>query len=134
MVDTQPSDDLATFLQTNGHGTKGTDLFIGKVPDKLDDTLHDVIVLTDAGGIPHTTIADVDTVNIQILARNKQQNAARQVLLDIQADLHAAVQQDLGTFTIIAALALDRPAILRFDTKERWTLVSNYEIRMRLSS
>ncbi len=125
-------DDLATYLQTQGFGTKGTDIFKGNMPDNADN----IVAITDFGGLPNVLNdkgADVEVILVQVRARNKRQELARDKLKAIQDDLHQLVNTDLGTFTIVAARALDRPAILTKDGKERWELVSNYEIRTRLS-
>ncbi len=129
---TQFIDDLTTYLQTQGHGTKGTDLFKGNTPEAIDN----LVVLNDTGGLPNVLNlkdADVEIVSVQILARNKRQELARDKLKSIMDELHQLTSTDLGTFTIIAAQAIDRPAILRKDPKERWELVLNFEIRIRNS-
>jgi len=134
---TQFVDDLATYLQTQGHGTKGTDIFRGNAPDTKtnEDTRFDnIVVINDTGGLPSTLNekgAGVEIVSVQIMARNKRQELARDKLQAIQDTLHQLNSTNLGTFTIIAAEAVDRPAILRKDQKERWELVSNYEFRTR---
>ena len=128
----QFADDLATYLQTSSIGTVGTDLFKGNAPDVPDN----VVVLNDTGGLPNVLNekgAAVELITVQILARNKRQEQARDKLLTIQALLHQLVNTDLGTFTIISARAFDRPSVIGKDVKERWQLVSNYEIRVRTS-
>jgi len=103
-------DDLATYLQTQGHGTKGTDLFKGNAPDAPDN----LVVVTDSGGLPNVLNfkgADVEMVTVQVLARNKSQKLARDKLKAIQDTLHQLTSTNLGTFTVIAALALDRPLL-----------------------
>lgn len=130
MAATQFIDDLATYLQTQGHGTKGTDLFRGNMPEATDD----LIVINDTGGFPNIINdkgANIEVVTVQILARNKRQEEARETLKSIQDDLHQLVNTNLGTFTIIRALSTDRPAILQRDQKERWVLFLNLEIMMR---
>ena len=134
---TQFIDDLATYLQTQGHGTKGTDIFRGNAPDSKtpEDTRYDnIIVINDTGGFANVLNdkgAGLEIVTVQIMARNKRQEIARDKLQAIQDDLHQLNQTNLGTFTIIAAMAVDRPAVIRKDPKERFELVSNYEIRTR---
>lgn len=125
-------DDLATYLQTNGHGTKGTDLFKGNAPSS-PEAPDNLVVVTDTGGTPNVDISGVELITVQVRARNKRQEKARDDLLAIQSTLHQTVQADLGTYTIISAIAADRPAVIGRDEKERWNLVSNYEIQTRLS-
>ena len=129
-------DDLATYLQTQGHGTLGTDLFKGSSPDKEDGSMDNIITVTDTGGranVLNLKDADVEEVVVQIRARNKRQERARDDLLAIQALLHQLVNTNLGTYTIIRAEAVDRPAIIGRDEKERWNLASNYEFLIRTS-
>lgn len=123
-------DELATYLQTQGFGTVGSTLFKGSSPDVPDN----LVVITDTGGFPNVLNskgAKLEVITVQILARNKRQELARDALLNIQADLHQLVDTSLGTFTIIAARAFDRPSVIGRDGKERWNLTSNYEIRVR---
>jgi len=122
-------DDLTTYLQTQGHGTKGTDLFKGNAPEAIDN----LIVVTDTGGIPNllNQTGPVENIFIQILARNKRQEHARDKLQAIQDDLHQLLSTSLGNFTVIKAQAIDRPAVIGRDVKERWMLTSNFEILVR---
>ena len=125
-------DNLATYLQTQGHGTVGSDLFKGSSPDSPND----LITVVDTGGIPNELNfrgAGLEVATVQVLCRNKRQEVARDKLTAISDDLHQLVNTNLGTYTIISALAQDRPAVLNRDDKERWRLVTNYLIRYRLS-
>ncbi len=129
-------DDLGTFLQTQGHGTLGTDLFKGSAPDRDDGSLDNVITITDTGGLANVLNekgAAYEEITVQIRARNKRQEKARDSLLSIQDELHQLSDSDLGTFTLVRGLAVDRPAVIGRDEKERWNLVSNYEFLVRLS-
>jgi hypothetical protein len=135
-MSTQFIDDLATYLQTLGHGTVGTDIFKGNAPDKDGGTYDNIIIVNDIGGLPNLLNekgAAVEEIAVQIRVRNNKQVNGRDLLLDIQDDLHQLVNTNLGTFTIIRADALDRPALAGRDPKERWNLVSNYEFLVRLS-
>jgi hypothetical protein len=129
-------DNLATYLQTNGHGTLGTDLFKGSTPDRDDGAFDNAITVTDAGGeanVLNEKGASYEEIVVQIRARDKRQEKARDALLSIQALLHQIVATDLGTFTIVRGTAVDRPSVIGRDDKERWNLVSNYEFLVRLS-
>ena len=127
-------DDLTLHLETLGHGSiSGKTLRKGR----LTDTPRDVIVVNDTGGIPNILNrkgANVELIAIQVLARNKRQEIARDKLLAIQDDLHRAYNVRLDNFTIIQSVAAERPAIIQRNTdkaKESWTLVSNYEISVK---
>lgn len=121
---------LKDFLVTLGHGPF--------VVGNLKDTPTNMIVITDAGGEPTTLDDQVakspETIDIQIRARNKTQAGARTALLDIQDDLHRLVGKDIsGGWIVLVSNATDRPSILTRETKGRWSLVQNYEIRVRAS-
>jgi len=115
---------LNTYLEGLGHPA----MVVGNMPDQP----RDIIVLTDSGGLPTTLDENPpgapEQHSIQIRARRQRQEDARDVLLAIQRDLHRLQGVNLGDFSIFVAEAIDRPAILRRDDRESWTLVSNYEI------
>ena len=118
---------LRTYLEGLGHGPFAT----GNLPDRP----RDIIVITDFGGTPteldENPVGAPEEISIQFKARNGSQSAARDALLAIQADLHNATGVNLGDWTIMVSVATDRPAILRREGKEAWSLVSNYEIAAR---
>lgn len=120
-------DTLRSYLEGLGHGP----FFVGNTPDQP----RDVLVLNDAGGLPTTLDENPpgapEQYSIQIRARRARQEDARDVLLAIQRDLHRFQGVNIGAFSIFAAEAVDRPAILRREDRESWTLVSNYEITAR---
>jgi hypothetical protein len=120
-------ESLKTYLEGLGHGP----FFVGNTPDQPQD----VLVLTDAGGLPTTLDENPpgapEQYSIQIRARRRRQQDARDVLLAIQRDLHRLQGTNLGDFSVFAAEAIDRPAILRREDRESWVLVSNYEIHAR---
>ena len=132
----QPQEDLASYLEAQGHGVVGTDLFRGDLPDKDDGSLDNIVSVTDTGGLPNQLndpIGGLEIISFQVLARNRRQEQARQKLLDIQSELHQLSNTDLGSFTVLSARAVDRPGIVRRDEKSRWLLVSNYEVMLRPS-
>ena len=120
-------ESLKTYLEDLGHGP----FFVGNTPDQP----RDVLVLTDAGGLPTTLDENSpgapEQYSIQIRVRRARQADARDVLLAIQRDLHRLQGVNLGAFSVFAAEAIDRPAILRRNDNESWTLVSNYEVVAR---
>ena len=120
-------ESLKTYLEGLGHGP----FFLGNTPDQPPD----VLVLADTGGLPTTLDENPpgapEQYSIQIRARRRRQEDARDVLLAIQRDLHRLQGANLGDFSVFAAEAIDRPAILTRNDKESWTLVSNYELIAR---
>lgn len=118
---------LRTYLEGLGHGPFVT----GNLPDRPTN----IIVITDFGGSPteldENPVGAPEDISIQFKARNTSQSAARAALLAIQADLHNLTGVNLGDWTIMVAVAVDRPAILTREKKEGWSLVSNYEITAR---
>lgn len=120
-------ESLKTYLEGRGHPT----LVVGSMPDEP----RDVVVLADAGGIPTALDENApgapEQYSIQIRARRRRQEDARDVLLAIQRDLHRLQGANLGDFSVFVAEAIDRPAVLSRNDKESWTLVANYEITAR---
>lgn len=115
---------LKDHLVTLGHGP----FTVGNLPDSPSNA----IAIYDTGGEPteldENAIGAPQVIDIQIRARNKTQDGARAVLLDIQADLHRLVGVDIGGWYIMTSTATDRPSILTRETKGGWSLISNYEI------
>lgn len=118
---------LRDYLVELGHGP----FAIGNMPDSP----RDVIAIYDTGGFPTELDENLpgspEEISIQFRARNRTQAGARDALLAIQADLHKLTGVNLGDWTLYVSVATDRPAILSREPKEGWTLVSNYEMRVR---
>jgi hypothetical protein len=115
---------LKTYLASLGHGPF--------VTDSLPDSPVNVICLYDSGGaataLDENAPGAPELIDVQIRARNQSQGAARDALLAIQEDLHTLSGVNIGDWTILVAVANDRPAILTREDKGAWSLVANYEI------
>jgi len=59
-------DEIATYLESAGYGTKGTDIFI----DSFPETATNCIVVYTTGGFPPRTDFAHDNTTYQIMVRN----------------------------------------------------------------
>lgn len=124
------ADVLATYLQTQGIGTIGTDLYIDWMPDKVD-VLTSVYRLPGEGpsyvmnrGYP------VNNSRAQIVTRGLPADARspRQKIADVAALLHSLVGVTLSGMRFIACSATDDPHLLERDSKERCTYTQFWEV------
>jgi hypothetical protein len=84
--------DIATYLQTKGHGTLGSDLFIAFI---RDSSLNQVVVFPTAGRAPHK-VFDVRRPGFQIRVRNENYSTARTKIDSIRSELHSIVNTALS--------------------------------------
>lgn len=94
--------DLATYLQTQGLGTVGTDIFYSYVPGQQDTG---IFVLDTGGPKPD---ADIPTKNptFQVFVRASSYDAGRAVMDNVRAALHRLANQTIGSFYFYNILAL----------------------------
>jgi len=58
-------DDIATYLEDTGHGSRGTNMFIGFRPPKPDSA----VTLYEYAGIPPQTLVEAERPGLQITVR-----------------------------------------------------------------
>jgi hypothetical protein len=120
-------DVISTFLQDQGIGLKGTNLFYGSMPDTPDDA---VCCYEYAGRSPMMTLAgdSVESPGLQIVARSKSYVSARAKIDQIQVALSGLANQTIQGEKYWLILANQSPIPLGPDEQGRHKLALNFEV------
>lgn len=129
-------DELGTYLQTNGIGTQGTDLFLGSLPDRPDAA---VAVLEYGGLAPeHTmganTAPDFERPRVQVLSRHADYTTARQKAEDAYRLLDKLTATSLSSTLYLRIAALQSPTWLGQDQNNRHVVSCNFQVWKELSA
>lgn len=127
-----PATDISSFLQAQGVGTEGTDLFIGLEPDEPDF----VISIFDIPGFPPNPKYLRDEPSIQVRVRGNKNNydTAWQKMQEIKDVMLGAQPQLLnGTDYVLFVLATD-PMSLGRDESSRPLIISNWNLVREMQS
>lgn len=127
-------DEIGTYLQTNGIGTLGTDLFTGTLPDVPDNA----VALYEYGGVaPVSTLgpgqAKFERPRIQVLARATTYSAARSKIESIFKLLHGLANTSLSSVRYLLIEAVQSPFFMEKDANNRIKLICNFQIHKELS-
>lgn len=117
-------DDIATFLEAEGIGTIGTDLFTGDIPEEPDNC----VALFEYSGQPPDVVVDIDYPGLQVRVRNTNYSAARAKIQDIFELLHTFTNTALSGAQYISIYAVQSPHPLGRDKKNRIDFVQNFMI------
>lgn len=119
-------DDVADYLQQQGIGTRGTDLFVGRMPDEPDAA----VVLIDTGGGEPSLIDNIDTPSWQVRVRAAAYPDAVAKAYAINDLLHGITESDLGavgaTSHFHLVWAIQSPVSLGQDDKQRSEFSQNF--------
>lgn len=77
-------DDLGTYLQTQGIGTLGTDLFQGHLPSSPDNC----VAVFETGGSQPNKDLPLNHPSFQVIVRNKSYATGRDKLESVRTALH----------------------------------------------
>ena len=116
--------DIGNYLQVQGIGTLGTNIFLGMVPDKPDNC----IVLFEYAGSPPDLHWNGKYPGLQVRVRNKSYAAARTKIGEVMAALHGLHEQTLSGTRYLLIKARSSPEILKRDNNNRVELFVNFEI------
>lgn len=117
-------DDIASYLQTGGAGTVGTDIFKGNMPDSPDECLA---VYAYAGDVPDKSI-DIERPSVQIKTRALTAGDALDLAEQALAVLHKATSQTINGVLYYYISANQSPAHLGRDEKGRYMYAVNFNI------
>lgn len=117
-------DDVAAYLQTQGIGTIGTDIFKGAMPDQPDNC----ICLYEYAGSPPDLHWNGEYPGLQVMARNTSYAAGRTKIETIRTKLHGLTEQTLGTTRYLLIKANQSPESLGRDENNRQEFVINFTI------
>jgi len=116
--------DMGTYLQYQGIGTLGTDLFLGLMPDQPDNC----IALFEHAGTPPDLHWSGEYPGLQVRVRNKSYAAARTKIGEVAKKLHGLHEQTLSGTRYLLIKARGSPEVLKRDNNNRIEVFVNFEI------
>jgi hypothetical protein len=122
-------DDIAGYLQTQGIGTVGKDLFKGYMPDQPDN----MIALFEYAGSPMeltmgTGDPTLERPGLQVRVRNKLYPVGRAKVEQVVDVLHGLTEQVLGGKRYLLIRANQSPESIGLDASNRSELVVNFSV------
>lgn len=117
-------DDIATYLQTGGVGTVGTDLFKGELPPDPDNC----VAIYEYAGQPPFVSVDIDRPGLQVRVRNKGYAQARAKIDQIYLLLHALANTTINGTRYLIVRAVQSPFSMGRDSNNLVELVQNFII------
>lgn len=126
------ADDIADYLATQGCGTVSSDIFTGRLPDTPDDCLA---VIERPGAPPLMTLTGgslaelkIDRPMIMIRIRSADYSSGRTLAHLAFKALHGLTEVTLGGSLIHLMEALQSPAHLGIDEKQRDEWSQNFAL------
>ena len=116
--------EIGTYLQSQGIGTLGTDLFLGLMPDQPDNC----IALFQYAGSPPDLHWNGEYPGLQVRVRNKCYADARTKIGEVAKKLHGLHEQTLSGIRYLLIKARGSPEVLKRDNNNRVELFVNFEI------
>jgi hypothetical protein len=116
--------DIGNYLQAQGIGTLGTNIFLGLMPDEPDNC----IALFEYAGSPPDLHWNGEYPGLQVRVRNKSYAAARTKIGEAMTALHGLHEQTLSGTRYLLIKARGSPEILKRDNNNRVELFVNFEI------
>lgn len=121
---------IGDYLQTNGHGTLGTSLFLGRMPETPDAC---VTVFEYEGAAPLEAFGAgasiVDLPRIQVVVRGARDDypGARDKAAAIRDALASITEQSISNVRVMRVKALGHVLPLGYDSQDRPTIAVNFE-------
>ena len=116
--------EIGAYLQSQGIGNLGTDIFLGLMPEQPDNC----IALFEYAGSPPDLHWDGEYPRLQVRVRDKSYAAARAKIGTVAALLHGLHEQVLSDTRYLIIKALGSPEVLKRDENNRVELFVNFEI------
>jgi len=116
--------DIGTYLQSQGIGTLGIDLFLGLMPDQPDNS----IALFEYAGSPPDLHWNGEYPGLQVRVRNKSYAAGRAKIDEVRKALHGLHETELSGTRYLLIKARGSPEILKRDNNNRTEWFINFEI------
>lgn len=124
-------ESIADYLNTNGQGTAGTDMFIGRMPDAPDSC----ICLYEYEGQPPmenfgSSAFSIEMPRIQIVTRSTRENypTARDKAVTIRNLLAAISEQTISGKRILRVQSLGSAVPLGYDSNDRPKFAMNFQV------
>ena len=116
--------EIGTYLQSQGIGALGTNLFLGLMPDQPDNC----IALFEYAGSPPDLHWSGEYPGLQVRVRNKSYAAGRTKIGEVAKKLHGLHEQTLSGTRYLLIKARGSPEVLKRDNNNRVELFVNFEI------
>jgi len=116
--------EIGTFLQSQGIGTLGTDIFLGLMPDKPDNC----IALFEYAGEPPDLHSSLEYPGLQVLVRNESYAAGRQKIEQVRSVLHGLTEAMINGRRYLLVQAKQSPESLARDENGRAVFVCNFRV------
>jgi hypothetical protein len=121
--------DITAYLEDEGVGTQGVNLFYSLMPDQPDSC----VAVFEYGGRPPVFEHDspqpaLEYPRVQVLARDPDYDTARSLARDAHLALSEVVNMTLGATRFLRITPLQAPFFLRRDESGRVEFVCNFEV------
>lgn len=122
--------ELASYLENEGIGTVGTDIFYTKMPADVNNCVG----VLHTGGAGASMGGPKRTLTFQIVVRNTDIDNAKTTANAIRQLLHADDSTNKTDYTlpsgtrVLTGLALQEPFNLGQDENNRYEVVANYQL------
>ncbi len=123
-------DDIGSYLQTQGIGTLGTDLFYEKFEPSIQNS---VILITQAGPGPSTTLGNTMILRkpeLGVRVRNQDDSTAYTKAESIFNLLNDTYNTTIGNTRFKRINAVADPFFVGFDKNENFMYSINFSIRI----
>lgn len=127
-------DAIGAHLASQGHGTLGMDIFLGRMPETSVPTVG---IYEYEGGAPiemmGAGVAPIELPRIQIVVRGTADTypETRDKVLAIRDALQQITEQELSGVSVMRVRALGSILPLGFDSQDRPTVAANFECVVR---
>lgn len=109
------ADEVAIYLAGVGHGTKGTNLFVGLRPPTPAAL---VSVVQFGGGPPDSYLAFVEEVDVQVMCRAVKNADAEKKAYEIFEDLHGKTNLTWTGHSVMTITAIASPGYVGIERLE----------------
>jgi len=117
-------EDVASYLQSQGTGTIGADIFLGQLPVSPDN----VVAIFEYAGEPPDLHWQGEYPGLQILVRNKNYEVGRQKIEQVKNVLHGLAETVVNGHRYLLIRANQSPAFLQRDENGRAIFVCNFRV------
>lgn len=124
------AEDLINYLENEGFGTIGTDLFLSFTPDNPDNSITCVDEIPPT--LPESNCLSIDMFTVQILVRNNNYTIAKNQSINIHKKIVGFGGQSLiENGNIVSYITINTmPTSIGRDEKGRSSWSSHYNLRV----
>jgi hypothetical protein len=116
--------EIGGYLQAQGAGTLGADIFLGLMPDQPDNC----VALFEYTGSPPDLHWNGEYPGLQVRVRNKSYGSGRAKIGQVIRELHGLHETTLSGTRYLLIKARGTPEVLKRDANNRIELFVNFEI------